>query len=149
MMAKPWPDVPEARRQVMRGNKAKHTAPEVAVRKMLHAMGYRFRLHRRDLPGTPDIVFPGRRRAIQVHGCFWHRHDCADGRKLPQSKPEYWGPKLERNRRRDEVNIKRLHELEWHVLVVWECEIGCKGRLQRILQNFLIGSDQAHHPNHS
>jgi DNA mismatch endonuclease, patch repair protein len=98
------------------------TKPELFVRRLMHGMGYRFRLHVRSLPGNPDIILPRHRKAILVHGCFWHRHDCPDGRKLPRSKPEYWGPKLERNRRRDEMNVGRLRELGWDVLVVWECQ---------------------------
>ncbi len=98
------------------------TKPEMIVRRLVHAMGYRYRLHQSKLPGSPDMVLARHRKVILVHGCFWHRHDCADGRKLPRSKPEYWGPKLERNRRRDEVSAALLHELGWGVLVVWECE---------------------------
>jgi DNA mismatch endonuclease (patch repair protein) len=113
------------------------TKPEIAVRRLLYALGYRFRLHRRDLPGNPDIVFPSKRKLIFVHGCFWHRHDCPDGRKLPRSKPEYWGPKLERNRRRDEANIARLREMGWTALVVWECELQDTTRLEVRLADFL------------
>ena len=112
------------------------TKPEMIVRRLLHAMGYRYRLHQSDLPGSPDIVLARHRKVIFVHGCFWHRHDCADGRKLPRSKPEYWAPKLERNRRRDEASSVLLHELGWRVLVLWECEI--KGtQLRRTLAKFL------------
>ena len=111
--------------------------PEMIVRRLVHAMGYRYRLHESSLPSTPDLVLPRHRKVILVHGCFWHRHDCADGRKLPRSKPEYWGPKLERNRRRDEVNVARLHELGWHVLVLWECEIANTRLLERTVAKFL------------
>jgi DNA mismatch endonuclease (patch repair protein) len=83
------------------------TRPEMTVRSMLHSMGYRYRLHDKRLPGNPDIVLPRHRKVILVHGCFWHRHDCPDGSKLPRSKPEYWGPKLERNRQRDERSINQ------------------------------------------
>lgn len=106
----------------MRRIRKTDTKPEMIVRRLLHGMGYRYRLHAKDLPGNPDIVLPRHRTVILVHGCFWHRHDCPDGRKLPRSKPEYWGPKLERNRRRDEVNIHRLRELGWNVMVIWECQ---------------------------
>jgi DNA mismatch endonuclease (patch repair protein) len=115
------------------------TKPEIMVRRLVHAMGYRYRLHQSDLPGSPDIVFNRHRKVIFVHGCFWHRHDCPDGRKLPKSKPEYWTPKLERNRRRDEASIARLHELGWRVLVVWECEITNRKRLKKRLVKFLSG----------
>jgi DNA mismatch endonuclease (patch repair protein) len=113
------------------------TKPEMIVRRLVHAMGYRYRLHQSDLPGSPDIVLTRHRKVILVHGCFWHRHDCADGHKLPRSKPEYWAPKLERNRRRDEANIARLHELGWRVLVVWECEITNGRWLSKTLSKFL------------
>lgn len=111
------------------------TKPEMIVRRMLHAMGYRYRLHDKRLPGHPDIVLPRHRKVIFVHGCFWHRHDCPDGRKLPRSKPEYWAPKLERNRARDARHIAELRELGWNVLVVWECKIA--SRPAPILQQFL------------
>jgi DNA mismatch endonuclease (patch repair protein) len=114
-----------------------NTKPELIIRRLVHAMGYRYRLHQSSLPGTPDIVLTRHRKVILVHGCFWHRHDCADGRKLPRSKPEYWGPKLERNRRRDEASVARLHELGWSVLVVWECEISNGKRVSETLRKFL------------
>src|SRR5262249_29454191 len=114
-----------------------NTKPEMIVRRLVHAMGYRYRLHQANLPGTPDIVLTRHRKVILVHGCFWHRHDCVDGRKLPRSKPEYWGPKLERNRRRDEESVAQLHKLGWDVLVVWECEIAKGKRLSETLAKFL------------
>ena len=114
------------------------TKPEMLVRRLVHAMGYRFRLHVRGLPGNPDIVLPRHRKAILVHGCFWHRHDCPDGRKLPRSKPEYWGPKLERNQRRDEADVVRLRELGWDVLIVWECQVRREDLVSDRLQRFLI-----------
>lgn len=113
------------------------TKPELIVRRIAHALGYRFRLHRRDLPGTPDLVFPGRRKIILVHGCFWHRHDCPDGRKLPRSKPDYWRPKLERNARRDAVDAARLRELGWDVLTLWECQLADVECLHREIVSFL------------
>ena len=113
------------------------TRPEMLVRRLVHAMGYRFRLHVRGLPGNPDIVLPRHRKVILVHGCFWHRHDCPDGRKLPRSKPEYWGPKLERNRRRDEATVGRLRDLGWDVLVVWECHARQQDVVGEQLQTFL------------
>ena len=121
----------------MRRIRKTDTKPELIVRRLIHAMGYRYRLHQSNLPGCPDIVLARYRKVILVHGCFWHRHDCADGRKLPRSKPEYWRPKLERNRRRDEASIERLHELGWGVLVVWECETRNGKRLCETLTRFL------------
>jgi DNA mismatch endonuclease (patch repair protein) len=116
------------------------TKPELLVRRLVHRMGYRFRLHARGLPGNPDIILPRHGEVILVHGCFWHRHDCPDGRKLPRSKPEYWGPKLERNRRRDEVNIERLRELGWEILVLWECQMRREDVVSDRLRRFLASA---------
>jgi DNA mismatch endonuclease, patch repair protein len=115
------------------------TKPELVVRHIVHRMGYRFRLHRPDLPGTPDLVFPARRKVILVHGCFWHRHDCPLGSKAPRARPEYWIPKLERNRQRDVVTLERLAALGWTALVIWECEVRPPARegLERRLETFL------------
>lgn len=112
---------PEQRRRIMQSVKSKDTGPEMRVRRLLHAMGYRFRLHRKDLPGKPDIVLPRYRTAIFVHGCFWHAHGCPKGRP-PKSRLEYWLPKLERNVERDRTKIEQLESLGWRVLVVWQCE---------------------------
>lgn len=114
----------------------KNTAPELTVRRLLHRLGYRFRLHRRDLPGTPDIVLPKRRKAIFVHGCFWHAHGCKIG-KMPKSRLEFWAPKLDRNRARDEENTTALRALGWDVLVVWQCETREPARLAEALGRFL------------
>ena len=136
-MTQPWPKVDDVRRKIMRSNKGKDTKPEVAVRRLLHAMAYRFRLHRRDLPGTPDIVLPGRRKAIQVHGCFWHQHEgCRHGR-LPATRQEYWVPKLARNKERDRQVEAALAALGWDATTVWECELGDLGRLADRLRTFL------------
>src|SRR5437899_2619730 len=113
------------------------TKPELAVRKLLHARGFRFRLHRRDLPGNPDIVFPGRKKVIFVHGCFWHRHDCPSGRKVPVANPDYWRPKLDRNLARDTENLARLHALGWATLTVWECELSNPAAVAARLSRFL------------
>ncbi|MCK5745258.1 MAG: DNA mismatch endonuclease Vsr [Oricola sp.] len=104
--------------------RGKDTKPEIVVRRIAHALGYRFRLHRKDLPGKPDLVFPRLRKAILVHGCFWHQHpDPACWRsRIPKSRPEFWVPKLEGNVRRDQENERALREMGWDVLVVWECE---------------------------
>jgi DNA mismatch endonuclease (patch repair protein) len=115
---------------------SKNTAPELIVRRLLHSLGYRFRLHRKDLPGTPDIVLPGRRKAIFVHGCFWHAHSCRIGRP-PKSRPEFWEPKLARNRARDEENSRNLEEAGWDVLTVWQCETKDKVALSELLEKFL------------
>ena len=115
---------------------SKNTAPELIVRRLLHSLGYRFRLHRKDLPGTPDVVLPGRRKAIFVHGCFWHAHGCRIGRP-PKSRPEFWEPKLARNRARDEENSRDLEEAGWEVLTVWQCETKDKEALSELLEKFL------------
>lgn len=112
---------PESRSALMSRIGSKNTAPETIVRRLLHAMGYRFRLHRKELPGTPDIVLPARRTAIFVHGCFWHAHGCKIGRP-PKTRLEFWGPKLERNRQRDRESEAALRAAGWRVETVWQCE---------------------------
>ncbi|MCJ8190712.1 very short patch repair endonuclease [Sphingomicrobium aestuariivivum] len=115
----------EKRANIMRGSKAKDTRPELAVRRLLHGMGYRFRLHRKDLPGKPDIAFVGRKKAVFVHGCFWHQHldpKCPISRK-PSSNTEFWDQKFATNRARDERHEAALKDLGWDVLTIWECEI--------------------------
>jgi DNA mismatch endonuclease (patch repair protein) len=107
------------------------------VRRMVHAMGFRYRLHRKDLPGKPDLVFPGLKRAIFVHGCFWHMHsECREGR-IPDSRKEYWGPKLARNKVRDTQNISKLQALGWQAHVLWECETEDAKRLRERLVKIL------------
>ena len=113
---------PESRSRLMSRIGSKHTKPELAVRSLLHGLGYQFRLHRSGLPGKPDIVFVGRRKAIFVHGCFWHGHDCKIG-KLPKSNLDFWLPKIERNRERDRQNRSELEQIGWQVDVVWQCEL--------------------------
>lgn len=105
----------------MQSVRQKNTGPELAVRHALHALGYRFRLHPKDLPGRPDVVFPGRKKAIFVHGCFWHGHGCQKGR-LPGSRLAYWGPKIAANKERDERTVNELERSGWHCFVVWQCE---------------------------
>lgn len=127
---------PEQRSRIMRAVGTKNTEPEVALRCLLHALGYRFRLHRRDLPGTPDIVFPSRRKAIFVHGCFWHSHGCLKGR-APKSRKEYWEPKLVANRQRDARNERELEGIGWQPFIVWACELRDMPILATRLKNFL------------
>ena len=107
----------------MRQVKGKGTAPELKVRKALTALGARYRLHRADLPGKPDIVMPGRRLAIFVHGCFWHGHDCARGSRVPKDNRDYWVGKVARNRARDEQSRAALATLGWRVETIWECDL--------------------------
>lgn len=114
-----------------------NTIPELRVRRVLHALGYRYRLHVRDLPGKPDIVFRRQRKVIFVHGCFWHQHSgCADGR-LPRSRNDYWIPKLEKTIARDKMHIAQLRELGWGVLIIWECEMADEKELRARLVSFL------------
>lgn len=127
---------PESRSALMSRIGGKDTAPELAVRKLLHALGYRFRLHRRNLPGSPDIVFPSRRKAIFVNGCFWHAHGCRIGRP-PKSRPEFWLPKLQKNRLKDARNVRALRALGWGVLTVWQCQTSPRGRMEDRLVSFL------------
>ncbi len=106
----------------MRLIKGKDTTPEIVVRRLIFGLGYRYRKHAKNVPGKPDLVFPGRHKVIFVHGCFWHRHDCHLGR-LPKSKHEFWVPKLEKNRERDIRNLQALSEDGWKTMIIWECEI--------------------------
>ncbi|QBF30067.1 very short patch repair endonuclease [Thalassococcus sp. S3] len=126
----------EERSRIMRSVKQKDTGPEMKVRRLLHAQGYRFRLHRRDLPGSPDVVLPGRRKAIFVHGCFWHAHDCPKGR-APKSKLDYWAPKLAANVERDARKRGELESLGWDVLTVWQCQTGDLDELRERLVSFV------------
>lgn len=112
----------EKRSQMMAGIRSKNTRPEMIIRKWLHAHGYRFRLHRKDLPGSPDIVLPRYRLAIFAHGCFWHQHENCRIAKLPSTRPEWWAGKLARNKERDREAMRRLEEMGWRVVVIWECE---------------------------
>jgi DNA mismatch endonuclease Vsr len=116
--------------------RGRDTQPELRVRKLLHALGYRYRLHRRDLPGRPDIVFPGRRKAILVHGCFWHRHGCSNS-ILPITRAEWWEAKLSHNVERDAANLVALEALGWSVLTLWECETATEEVLPETIQRFL------------
>lgn len=122
--------------------RAKNTKPEVTVRRLLHSFGYRFRLHRRDLPGSPDIVLPKHRVAIFVHGCFWHQHRGCRLQNLPAKNLDYWLPKLRRTKLRDRRSLKALTALGWHPLVLWECETRpttvCATRLQRLLDEVSV-----------
>lgn len=127
----------ERRSENMRRIKSKGMKPELMVRKLVHRMGYRFRLHAKDLPGKPDIVFRPRRKIILVHGCFWHGHErCIDGR-TPKSNLGYWGPKLTRNKQRDADVLATLRASGWKVLTIWECEINDETKLKRKVRGFL------------
>ncbi len=114
---------PEQRSEIMSRIKAKDTKPEMVVRKLVHGLGYRYRLHRRDLPGQPDLVFPSRKKVIYVHGCFWHQHEECKISHLTKSNKEYCIPKLQRTVERDATIRSKLKQMGWDYLVIWECEV--------------------------
>jgi DNA mismatch endonuclease (patch repair protein) len=126
----------------MRAIKGKNTKPELVVRRLLHAAGYRYRLHRRDLPGRPDIVFPARRKVILVHGCFWHRHPGCRFAYAPKTRPDFWHAKFDRNVERDREAFAALDACGWRQLVIWECEIPDANLLMIRVAAFLEGLDE-------
>ncbi|MDP8243630.1 MAG: very short patch repair endonuclease [Candidatus Hinthialibacter antarcticus] len=128
---------PTQRRKTMQRVRSKDTKPEMIVRRLAHSLGFRFRLHRADLPGKPDLAFPRLRKVIFVHGCFWHSHRCKHGRRRPQSNQEYWTAKLDRNKQRDQKHRRALKRLGWSVLVVWECQLSDYDTLQSRISDFL------------
>lgn len=130
---------PVERSERMRSVKGKDTTPERVVRKLVDSMGYRYLLHASNLPGRPDIVFPSRHKAIFVHGCFWHRHRCASGARLPRTRLDFWLPKLENNRKRDRRKIAALKRDGWDVLIVWECQLRNGTKLKEKIRDFLRG----------
>ncbi|HWQ36928.1 MAG TPA: DNA mismatch endonuclease Vsr [Blastocatellia bacterium] len=127
----------EQRHRNMSAIRGAHTKPEMVVRSLVHRLGYRFRLHRRDLPGKPDLVFAGRRKVVFVHGCFWHMHDCKYGSVKPATNAEFWQNKRISNVERDARHLKALRKDGWRVLVVWECETREPEQLQKRLDKFL------------
>lgn len=129
-----------SRSENMRRIRSCDTAPELAVRGALRQLGHvGYRLHRCDLPGRPDVVFAGRKKAIFVHGCFWHGHDCAEGARTPKSNAGYWLSKIQRNRERDDENVLALESDGWSVLVLWECELADRDALLSRLNEFVRG----------
>lgn len=128
---------PEERSRRMSRVKSKNSKPELLVRKLVHSMGYRYRLHESRLPGKPDLVFWGKQKIILVHGCFWHRHGRCPLTRWPKSKLDFWKPKLESNKKRDKRNISKLKSMHWDVLIIWECEIPNRENLVERLKTFL------------
>jgi DNA mismatch endonuclease (patch repair protein) len=128
---------PEKRSAVMRRVKGKDTSPELRVRRALTRLGARYRLHRADLPGKPDIVMPGRKLALFVHGCFWHGHDCARGSRVPKQNRDYWVGKVDRNRARDVKTREALTALGWRVETLWECDLKDEAALAERLRQLL------------
>jgi len=133
---------PEKRSAVMRLVKGRDTTPEMKVRRALTRLGARYRLHRKDLPGNPDIVMPGRRLVIFVHGCFWHGHDCARGSRVPKQNRDYWVAKVGRNVARDARNAEALAAAGWRVETIWECDLKDAAALKARLMNLLPPSGE-------
>jgi DNA mismatch endonuclease (patch repair protein) len=130
---------PEQRTENMRRIRSKNTIPELEVRKIVHMMGFRYRLHGK-LPGKPDLVFRNKKKLIFVNGCFWHQHPnkrCKDAR-IPKSNRDYWGPKLKKNKRRDTEIMRELFEEGWDIMVIWDCQINQRGRLTNRIKKFLL-----------
>lgn len=128
---------PARRSEIMGRVRSRDTVPEMLVRRLTHALGYRYRLHGKDLPGKPDLVFRSRRKVIFVHGCFWHRHPGCALARLPKSKEDFWSPKLEANRQRDLKTENALQVKGWTVLTIWECELGDIDKLKNKIKEFL------------
>lgn len=118
--------------------RSKNTAPEMAVRRLIHAMGYRYRLHQRKLPGQPDLVFPSRRKVIFVHGCFWHQHEGCKFARKPKSNQEFWIPKFNGIICRDKENQEKLLRAGWNFLIIWECKLKNTSALSKQINDFLI-----------
>ena len=135
-MARYDPLTPAERSERMSRIRNADTKPEMIVRRLVHAMGYRYRLHARDLPGKPDLVFRPRRKVIFVHGCFWHQHGCQQYRQ-PRTRRSFWDPKLAKNKARDAEVRRELRKLGWQVIVVWECQIKGQELLQTRIKRFL------------
>jgi DNA mismatch endonuclease (patch repair protein) len=128
--------------------RGRDTLPEMIVRRLVHSMGYRYRLHVAKMPGKPDLVFPRLKCVIEVRGCFWHQHQGCSRSDIPKTHLEFWGPKLERNHRRDEENMRKIRDLGWRLCVVWECETKDTRKLFKQLDRFLERRKlPAHHKN--
>ncbi len=125
------------RSDVMRRVKSVDTTPEMTVRRLTHALGYRYRLHKKDLPGKPDLVFASKKKVIFVNGCFWHGHQCKRGNRIPKTNREYWLKKIRGNVERDAANQKKLRLLGWSVLNIWECETRGREWLEKRISDFL------------
>jgi DNA mismatch endonuclease (patch repair protein) len=131
---------PDERSEIMARVRSENSRPEIVVRKLIFGLGYRYRLHAKELPGRPDIVFRSRRKAIFVHGCFWHRHETCSLARMPKSRLGFWLPKLEGNKKRDQLNTEALLRRGWGVLTVWECQLANVERvkeLEKLLRRFL------------
>ncbi len=132
--------VDSERSRIMRAVKSRDTAPEMIVRRLVHSMGYRYRLHRKDLPGKPDLTFQSRRKVIFVHGCFWHGHECKRGARVPKTNREYWETKIAHNRERDIQHYEELNLVGWDVFVIWECQLKETDFLRKTIGDYLVNS---------
>jgi len=129
---------PERRSENMRRIRGKNTKPELKVRELVRSLGHTgYRLHRKDLPGKPDLAWIGKKAAIFVHGCFWHGHTCSEGMRVPKSNADYWNAKIARNRERDLLHQQTLEAKGWRLQVIWECELRNKTKITSCLQDFL------------
>lgn len=128
---------PQERSARMRRVKSRDTKPELELQRLVWGLGYRYRKNRRDVIGQPDLAFIGRKRAVFLHGCFWHRHDCPSGRRAPKSRTAFWNTKFERNVQRDALVMKKLKAAGWRALVIWECELNDRLRVERRVRKFL------------
>ncbi len=137
---------PETRSRNMAAIRSVNTKPEMRVRSVLHAMGFRFRLHRKDLPGRPDIVLPKYRTVVFVHGCFWHCHRCKYGSVIPATRADFWAAKRQGNVARDRAHRAALRKLGWRVVVLWECEVRTEAAARVKLERFHIGEPAGTHP---
>ena len=125
------------RSRIMRAVKSSNTKPEMIVRRVAFGMGYRYRLHRSDLPGTPDLVFVAKRKVVFIHGCFWHGHNCLRGARIPKQNQSYWIEKIYKNKQRDKSNLRKLKSSGWKYLVLWECGLKDERKLHSRLRDFL------------
>jgi DNA mismatch endonuclease, patch repair protein len=125
------------RSEIMRRVRSTDTTPELIVRKLAYSLGFRYRLHKKELPGKPDLVFSGKRKVIFVHGCFWHGHKCKRGIRLPKKNREYWTKKISTNMKRDKNQVEELNKAGWSVLTIWECETNDQDSLTHKIVEFL------------
>lgn len=125
------------RKFCMSQNKGKDTSPEISVRRLVYSLGHHYRLHRKNLPGCPDMIFPGKKKAIFINGCYWHRHNCKKGRSMPQTRKTFWQSKFKKTILRDKRNLKKLRLLGYKILVVWECQTRKPGKLVERIMAFL------------
>jgi DNA mismatch endonuclease (patch repair protein) len=121
----------------MQSVKSEDTKPEIKIRRLVFSLGYRYRLHRKDLPGKPDMVFPVRKKIIFIHGCFWHGHNCRSGQNQPKTNKKYWRGKITKNMDRDLKNVEKLQKMGWNILTIWECEIRDEKRIKILASRFL------------